>query len=202
MSTASRVRAPALLVTLLPAAAVSAHASPALQEQAIRLATIKRLCVDKITGEESAAGPARELAIAALFAAQRFTVTENCAKADAILRGAVMERGDKRVRAEGEAADFGAAAGAASVSRSGGSAGFGAIRGGSGESLYSAETRSTASVVLRLVDSEGTVIWACTQDSAGGKTKGAVPDAVDRAVRQLLRDLERSLKPPDSSTAK
>lgn len=48
-----------------------------------------------------------------------------------------------------------------------------------------------ASVVLRLVDRDGVVIWATTQESSGGKAEAAVPDALDRAVRQLFRDVDK-----------
>ncbi|MFN0168655.1 MAG: hypothetical protein ACKV22_19700 [Bryobacteraceae bacterium] len=154
---------------------------------------IKRICVDRLVGEDSMVAPAREIAIAALFAAKRFTVTEKCEKADAVLKGAVLERGERRTRAEGESANFGVAGGGASANRNSGSAGFGAVVGGSEESLYSSETRSRASVALRLVDQDGDVLWAYTQDSTGGKTKGAIADAVERTVRQLLRAMDRSL---------
>ncbi len=96
------------------------------------------------------------------------------------------------MRGEAEATDFGVAGGSATVNRSGGSAGFGAMLGGSRESLFSAETRASASIVLRLLDSAGTVIWAHIQDSPGGKIKAAIPDAVDCAVKQLVRDVERN----------
>lgn len=160
------------------------------------LAEIKRICVDRIVGEEAVVAAARELAIAGLFSARRFAITEKCDKADAILKGAVLERGELKVRGEGEATDFGAAAGGASVGRTSGRAAFGAIAGGSGESLYSAETRASASVVLRLVDQEGTIIWAYSQNSAGGKVKGAIADAMERAVKQLLREVERAMTKP------
>jgi hypothetical protein len=49
-------------------------------------------------------------------------------------------------------------------------------------------------VVLRLVDADGEVIWAYSVDSTGGKTRGAVSDAVDQGVRQLMRDVGRDKK--------
>jgi len=156
------------------------------------LAKVRRICVDKLAGEERTIGPAREMAIAGLFSAKRFSVLEKCDKAEATLKGAVMERSNRKVRAEGEATDFGVAAGGASASPGSARGGFGAALGGSGESLYSAETASTASVILRLVDSDGVVIWATTQDSGGGKLKTAVPDAIDRAIKQLIKDVEKA----------
>lgn len=126
---------------------------------------------------------------------QRFKVSENCEKADATLKGAVFERAEKRARGEGESTDFGVAAGGVSASGAGLTAGLGAVAGGSSERLFSIETLSRASVTLRLTNREGDIIWAYTQDSAGGKTKGAVSDAVDRAIRQLGRELGRHKSP-------
>jgi hypothetical protein len=184
----------------LQAQPASATATPASAPQP--LSAVHKICVDRIAGDESVVAAAREFAIAGLFSARRFIVTERCDKADAALKGAVIERQEKRVRAEGEATGFGVAGGGASVTGSSGSAGFGAARGDSGESLYSSETRATASVTLRLVDQEGTIIWAYTQDSPGGKTKSAVSDAIERAVRQLVRDIERSQHKPEAEAPK
>jgi len=192
---ASTSMASRLLLTTLIAVPLcgQATAPPAQQpESNLRLSSIRRVCVDKFVGEEALVATVREIAIASLFSLKRFTVTEKCEKADATLKGAVIERAEKRVRAEGEAADFGVAAGGASGSRHSVTAGFGAAVGGSGESLLSAETGARASVTIRLVDADGDVLWAYTQDSPGGKTKGAVSDAVDRAIKQLQREIARS----------
>jgi hypothetical protein len=156
------------------------------------LARIRVLCVESIAGDQAGAAAVREIVIAGLFAAKRFVVTEKCDKADAVLKGALTERSSTRVRAEGESADFGVAAGAARVTGSTGAAAIGAAAGGSAETLYSQETRSHAALTLRLVDPDGLVIWAHTQESPGGKLKGPVADAVERSVRQLVKDYERS----------
>src|SRR5688572_1215052 len=74
-----------------------------------RLNTIRRLCVEKFVGEESLVAAVREIAIASVFALKRFTVTERCDKSDAVLKGAVIESGDRRVRGEGDSVDFGVA---------------------------------------------------------------------------------------------
>jgi curli biogenesis system outer membrane secretion channel CsgG len=172
--------------------------APAAKEASVTestaLARVRKICVDKLSGETRTVDAAREMAIAGLYASKRFSVLERCDKADVTLKGAVMERFNRKVRAEGESADFGVAAGAASASPGSARAAIGAALGGSGESLYSSETAANASVILRLVDSDGVVIWATTQESSGGKLKTAVPDAIDRSVRQLLRDVERAQK--------
>lgn len=164
--------------------------SQAPPEDAAALQRIKRICVDRLAGPAPLADAVREMAFAALFSARRFTVLEKCEKAEATLKGAVLESGDRRTRAESEGIGFGAIAGGASA---GAIAGAG---GSTGESLLSSEARRQASVTLRLVDSEGVVLWAYTQDSTGGKTKGPAADAVDRAIRQLLRDTSRVAPEP------
>jgi hypothetical protein len=156
------------------------------------LPAIKRVCVDKITGEALVASASREILLANLFAGKRFMLMENCDKADATLKGAVLSATEKRVRGESESIGFGQAGGAARANRDSASAAFGASSGSNGESLFSSESRTQASVVLRLVDREGVVIWATTQESAGGKAKAAIPDALDRAVKQLFRDVDKA----------
>jgi hypothetical protein len=132
------------------------------------------------------------MAFAALFAAKRFVLLEKCEKADATLKGAVLDAMEQRSRSESEGMGFGAVAGAGRAGSAGASAGFGGVSGSAAESLASSETRRQASVTLRLVNAEGRVLWAYTQDSAGGKTKGAVADAVERAIRQFLRETART----------
>jgi hypothetical protein len=159
---------------------------------ASRLAAVKSVCIGPFVGDASQAAAAREVAVTAMFSTKRFRLTENCDKADVVLKGAVLEKTERRVRAEGESTDFGVAAGGASVSRNSGRGGFGAAAGGSGETLYSSEDRSQATVTLRLVDAEGDILWAYTQDSPGGKTKSALVDAIERAVRQLMKEVEKA----------
>ncbi len=157
---------------------VLAAAIPALAQVAVNspspappdLAAVRKVCVDRIVGEERIAAAARELAIAGLFESKLFALTEKCDKADAVLKGAVLERIQNKFRGEGETIIFGA--------------------GGVAESLSSSEAGYAAAVVLRLVDAEGTIIWAFSQDSPGGKVKGALSDAIDRAVKRLIRDAE------------
>lgn len=157
------------------------------------LSAIKVICVERLSGTQPLADAAREMTFAALYAAHRFTVLEKCDKAQATIKGAVLESSERRSRSESEGIGFGAVTGGANSSQ----AGISGVAGSNGESLSSSETKRQSSVSLRLVDSEGTVLWAVTQDSTGGKSKGAVADAVERAVRQLLRETR-----PDSADSK
>ena len=45
---------------------------------------------------------------------------------------------------------------------------------------------------MRLVSSDGDVIWSTTQESRGAKFKGASADVADKIVKQLLHDLDKA----------
>ena len=53
------------------------------------------------------------------------------------------------------------------------------------------ETINESRVAVRLVNSEGDVIWTSTQESKGAKYKGASADAADKCLKQLIRDVEK-----------
>lgn len=143
-----------------------------------RLAQVKRVCVQGF-GEGALGVQAREMIIARLFESKRFSLTENCDKSEFVLKGSVSEKGEFTQRSEQEAA-----------------AGIG------GERLYSADQKRQATVTLRLVDKDGEILWAASLESSGGKTKGAIGDAAERAVRKFLRDLERAEKQSNTNPAK
>ena len=86
----------------IPVALASAQipAGVVASRDASTLASVKRICVENLVGDQALVAPAKEIAIAALFASKRYTVTEKCDKADAVLKGAVLERGENRVRAD------------------------------------------------------------------------------------------------------
>jgi hypothetical protein len=162
-----------------------------------RLLQVKRVCVQNF-GDDALGVQAREMVIARLFESKRFSLTENCEKAEFVLKGAVTERNDRAFREESEGVGFGVSAGAsdssgAGVNRTGTSASASA-RGDTRETLASSETKQHAAVTMRLVDKDGEILWAASLESTGGKTKGAIGDAAERAVRKFLRDLERAEK--------
>jgi len=167
------------------------------RELTARLVSVKTICVSSFAADPAVVELAREIAFSALFSGKRFRITEKCENAEAVLKGAVVERSEVRVRGESEGVEFCSALGGATVSGNSGSAAIGGVRGGNAEGLYSSENRSQATVTLRLVDSEGEVIWAFTQESPQGKNKSAVADAVDRAIRQLFKEVERADKAPN-----
>ena len=144
-------------------------------EQAVdpRILQVKRLCIQKF-GEDALGVQVQEMVIAKLFESKRFSLTENCELAQFALKGSITERSKQAFGSESESVSFG--------------------QGAAHENLSSSQTKEQAVVTLRLVDREGDIVWAISQESTGGKTKGAIGDAAERAVRRLLRDIERAEK--------
>lgn len=173
------------------------NAPPAEPAANPRLAQVKRVCVQNF-GEDALGVQAREMVIAKLFESKRFSLTENCEKADFVLKGSITERSDRVSRSESEGIGFGRSAAASETSGTGatrsGTAASASVRGDSRESLASSEVKQQAAVTMRLVDKDGEILWAASLESTGGKTKGAIGDAAERAVRKFLRDLERAEK--------
>jgi hypothetical protein len=67
------------------------------------------------------------------------------------------------------------------------------------DSQASTETIDDARVAVRLVSSDGDVIWATTKESKGAKYKGASADVASQVVKQLLWDLEKAEKAQKAS---
>ena len=76
-------------------------------------------------------------------------------------------------------------------------AGFGV---GESESEHSAERRHEAVAAVRLVNKEGDVIWATTQESLGAKFRGASTDVADKITAKLKEDFARARKLMTSTT--
>ena len=65
---------------------------------------------------------------------------------------------------------------------------------GENESLRTAERKHEAMASVRIVNKDGDVIWSTTQESMGGKFRGASADVADRITRQLSIDFELGRK--------
>ncbi len=107
----------------------------------VQLAGVKKVCVDKFAGDDQSTVHAREVAIASMFTLKRFAITENCNKADAILKGAVTEKEDQRTRSEGESAGMATHSGVGRASRNAAAIATGGMAVHSDEALSSSETR-------------------------------------------------------------
>lgn len=175
-----------------------------------KLLRVKRIYVESF-GEDKASVVLQGMVINALHSSKRFIVTENKDKADAILKGGALEKTSQEFHALGEGAAVAQAAGAHSSSVSGstvggtgtisgsGSGGFVASSIAAEDSVASTETINDARVAVRLVSTDGDVLWSSTQESKGAKYKGAMADVADKVVKQLLKDLEKLQKTQGAS---
>jgi hypothetical protein len=82
-----------------------------------------------------------------------------------------------------------------------GSGGFSARGSGIDDAQTSTETINDARIAVRLVTSDGDVVWSTTQESKGAKYKGAIADCADKVAKQLLRDIEKTSLPQDKKWA-
>lgn len=166
------------------------------------LLKVKRVFVDSF-GDDPISKEMQSMIVSALVGTKRFKVTENRERADAILKGVALEKTSQEVHAYGESTAVGGAAGASHGQVSGtvvngtgtvsgsSSGGFVARHMGTSDSSVNTETIDHARVAIRLVNSDGDVIWTTTQESKGAKYKGASADVADMCVKQLIRDVER-----------
>lgn len=164
----------------------------------LRLTKVRRVCVQSF-GPEAIGIQVQEMIIAKLFQAKRFSLTEDCERADYVLKGTISERSAHQTRSESEGLGFDTRASYSSSSSGSSSSGSGTSRGNAYESLSSSEVKQEAVVTLRVVDGDGEIIWATSQESSEGKSKGAITLAAEQAVRRLLRDIEKAEKEAKSA---
>jgi len=199
-----------ILVVLLWGPADPVPAAPpsgqhqAAEDAALRqLLTLRRVFVDRFGGGETAP-QVRDIIIAALQNSGLFVITENQEHADAILRGSGEDLVFNEVHTSSDSLnvhsslgitnsdDEGALRGGSrSYERTGRSVGVGA---GESESSHSVERRHEANATVRLVSKDGDVIWSTTQESTGGKFRGASADVADKIAKRLADDYERARK--------
>jgi fermentation-respiration switch protein FrsA (DUF1100 family) len=155
------------------------------------LVNVKRIYVAPLTGGPPA-DALRELIIASLDSTKLFILTDNEDRADAILKGAAddhtyvdtfdtEESGDSRITA-------GVYSGGLGYGRSGANGGVGL---GTSEAHHDKERKHEAYAAVRLCNRDGDVIWSTTQESNGGKFRGASADVAAKVARQIMEDFER-----------
>jgi len=169
-------------------------ASPAESTPA-RIAAVQRIFVDRLSGGETAA-QIRDMIVSSLQGTGLFVITENPERADAMLRGSAEDLIYTDTFSSNEGLNARAnmgGLGSSSSSRSGAYAGAGV---GDNDSTHISERRHEAAGAVRLVDKNGDVIWATTQESRGGKFRGASADVAYKITRQLVEDYERAKKGP------
>jgi hypothetical protein len=185
----------------VPAQPVSAQSVPAqpVPSQVVPvppdLAHVKRIYVDQLGGGHTS-DQMRDMIIAALENSKLFAITENQDRADAVLRGSAD---DKVYTDDHELHDSIGLHTNSSSSESGrayyesaSSSKADGIGITDSETSRSKERKHETSASIRLVNADGDVLWSTTQESAGGKFRGAMADVADKISRQLVDDTKKA----------
>jgi hypothetical protein len=191
----------------------SQNSDPTVVASGKALSQIKRIYVESF-GDDPISKEMQAMVVDSLTKSKVFAVTENRDKADAILKGSTLEKTSQEAHSYSDGTSVRVAQGSVNGSVHGSSSGdlsgrfvdgTGTINGsssgsidgsihGSSSSTHMADSTSTSSVntvndaraSVRLVNSDGDVIWTTTQESKGAKYKGASADVADKIVKQLI----------------
>jgi hypothetical protein len=160
------------------------------------LTRVKRIYMEPLTGGATS-DQMRDMIITALQNTKLFLFTDNQEKADATLRGSADDKIFVEEHSVSEAVGLHASAGgggASNNSMGGGSSSHKTAGAGitDNESSHIQERRHEASASIRLVNEDGDVIWSTTQESSGGKFRGAMADVADKIARQLTEDTRKA----------
>ena len=182
----------ALAFLLLAAAEIDDHPQQLLQ--------IKRIYVDRLNGGDTAM-QIRDMLIAALQGSKLFVITENQERADAFLRGTGEDliftdtfQSSDGINAHANASTGRTYKGSTASGRAFGTGPSAGVSVGENESTRIAERKHEASVAVRLVNKDGDVIWSTTQESMGGKFRGASADVADKVMKKLMEDVDKARK--------
>jgi hypothetical protein len=178
--------------------AVGAGGASALEPLPVppNLANVRRIFIDKLGGGAEA-DQMRDMLIAALMKSKLFLLTENSERADAFLRGSADDKIYEEDHTSSDSIGIHANSGSGGSSSSMYGAGSSSHQnGGAGitdsESSHSRERKHEASAAIRLVDCNNDVIWSTTQESPGGKFRGAMADIAEKIAHKLVEDYRKA----------
>ena len=159
------------------------------------LVEIKRIYIAPLIGGVGAAS-LRELLVTSLDSSKLFVMTDNPDRADAILKGAADDQAftDTFDMDEGLAARQSLGLGSGKTRSVTG--GFGGASIGDHESRHTKERKHEAYATVRLCNRDGDVLWSTTQESLGGKFRGASADVAAKVAHQLTLDMDRARRNP------
>ena len=157
-----------------------------------QLLTVRRVYVDRLNGGETAE-QMRDMIINSFQNSRLFVVTENQDRADATLRGSAEDLVFNEQHSSSEGINAHVNAGSGRSGRNS-TAPFGGLSVGENESMHSTERRHEASASVRLVNKEGDVIWSATEESMGGKYRGASAEVADKITAKMADDYARARK--------
>ncbi len=157
------------------------------------LPSLKRVYIERLVGNDSA-DRIRELIIASLHNSKLFVITEDVERCDAILRGAADEQVYMEQFQSSDGVDMraGIGAGTRSIKTTGLSARGISVGVGDNEALNIHERKHEAMATVRLVSRAGDVIWSTTQESEGGKFRGAGADVAEKVTKRLIEDMAKA----------
>jgi len=184
-----------LIIVLLAQLAGAAPPVSTIERDSLRqLLTVRRVYVDRLNGGATAE-QMRDMIINSLQNSRLFVVTENQERADATLRGSAEDLvfTEQHSASDSINAHFNAGTGRSGRSSAGPYGGMGV---GENESMRSVERRHEASASVRLVNKEGDVIWSTTEESMGGKYRGASAEVADKITSKLNEDYNKARKIP------
>jgi hypothetical protein len=176
----------ALFFALLLLAGFDAGDKPAEEQSSSKLAKVRRIYVDILTGGDEAL-QIRDLLMTSLHRSKLFVITEDEDKADATLKGAGADEifTDTFQSTEGLNAHSQIGGGATTKANT---ARYAGMTIGENESRHSQERKHEAMATVRLVSKDGDVIWSATAESLGGKFLGASADVADKIAKRLVLD--------------
>ena len=163
------------------------------------LSQVKRIYVESF-GDDLISKDMQAMVVESLTNSKVFAVTENRDKADAILKGSTLEKTSQEAHSYSDSTAVGTVHGSSSGSLYGSvpgtisgssSANVSGTRMADDTSTSSVTTANDARASVRLVNSDGDVIWATTQESKGAKYKGASADVASKIVKQLIWDITK-----------
>jgi hypothetical protein len=161
------------------------------------IAGIKRVYVEPLAGNDTAEA-IRQLLIGSLQKSHLFVMTDNPDRADAVLRGAANDKDYTDAFDSQESLNARTSGGAysGSSSRTRSTGGYGGLSVGENESHHIRERKHEAYATVRLCNRDGDVLWATTQESHGGKFRGASEDVAEKVAHQLRLDYLKAAEPP------
>ena len=170
------------------------------------LAQIRRIYVEPL-GNTQASQQMRDMIITAIQNSKVFLITDDEDRADAKLRGSADDTIYTEDHITSDSIGVHTNTGGADASHNSMGGGVSSSHNiGAGvtdsESSHIQERRHEASASIRLVDGDGDVIWSTTQESAGGKFRGAMADVADKIARQLTDDTRKARRPVPSTGVK
>jgi hypothetical protein len=185
------------LILLISALAALAAAAPAQTSGTdstpanTTLLDIKRIYVAPLVGGVAAAS-LRELIIASVDSSKLFLLTDNPDRADAILKGAADDQTFTDSFDIDEGLNARQSLGVGSGKTRASTGGFAGLSIGDNESRHTRERKHEAYATVRLCNRDGDVLWSTTQESPGGKFRGASADVAAKIAHQLALDVDRA----------